>query len=174
MDLFEHYLSSLSEHDMRTEGSFMFYCNSGLEFYCRMLRSIALADEILSGEQIVTYSDFSKLQLLSQLFTDARLRCSMMSDVEDVPYASAATYAECMLEECKILKKIHLSKQMSVKELCDHVDSVSRVSPDDFNSLFLSEYPPELKSGMESFESKSEDRLDLLYAQIIVSAKMGF
>ncbi len=173
MDVYEHYLSSLSESDMRTEGAFIFYCNTGIDFYCRMIRSKALAKDILTGEQLVTYSDFSKLQLLTTVFTDAKARCKMMMNVEELPYGSAADYAGCMLDECSILKKIHLSKQMSVRELCEHVDALNRVSPDDFNKLFMPDYPPEIKEGLESFEEKSSDRLDLLYAQILVSSQFG-
>ena len=174
MDLLEHYLTSLSEEDMRSEGSFMFYCNAGMDFFCRMVRSKMLADEIESGVQLVTYSDFAKLQLLTQIFTDAKAICQKMSDEDDLPYRPAYDYSSCMLEECSILKKIYLSKQMSIKELCDHVDSVNRVSPDGFNKLFLPELSPEIKGGLETFEHKEEDRLDLLYAQIIVSSKLGF
>ena len=173
MDVYEHYLSSLAEEDMRREGAFIFYCNAGLDFYCRMIRSKALAEDILAGEQLVTYSDFSKLQLLTRIFTDAKAHCLMMKGNEELPYDSAADYAGCMLDECNILKKIHLSKQMSVEELCNHVDTLDRVSPDDFNKLFMPDYPPEIKEGLESFEKKSNVRLDLLYAQILVSSKFG-
>jgi len=152
----------------------MFYCNAGMKFYYHMVRSSVFADEILSGEKLVTYSDFSKLQVLTRIFTDAKSRCEMMSDVPDLPYDSAEAYVDCMLDECSILKKIYLSKQISVTDLCCHVDSLNHVVPDDFNSLFMPDYPPEIKEGLESFESKAKDRLDLLYAQVIVSVRLGF
>ncbi len=173
IDMYEHYLEKMSEKESHMEGAFMFYCRAGMDFYFHMARSLSLAEVILSGEQVVTYGDFSKLQFLTQLFTDAKTRCVMMGDVEGLPYDSALKYAECMLEECSILKRIHLSKQISVHELCDHVDARERVSPDDFNKLFMPDFPPEVQEGLQSFESKANDRLDLLYAQIIVSTKFG-
>jgi len=164
----------MNEADMKSEGAFVFFCNQGMKFYYHMMKCSLCVQEILSGEQMITYNDFSKLQLLTQIFTDAQKRCEAMADETDLPYASAKEYVDCMLEECSILKKIHLSKQISVNDLCCHVDNMSKADPDDFNKLFMPDYPPEIKDGLISFEKKSEDRMDLLYAQVIVAAKMGF
>ena len=163
----------MNPDDMKSEGEFVFICNAGMQFYYHMMRSLVCAQDMLEGKQIVTYSDFTKLQMLTSIFTDAQRRCESMVDEKDLPYGSAKDYVDCMLEECSILKKIHLSKPLSVRELCNHVDSMSKVDPDDFNKLFMPDYPQDVKDGLMSFESKSADRMDLLYARVVVAAKMG-
>ena len=174
MDLYEHYLESLDDKDMKSEGEFVFFCNTGMQFYYHMMRSSVCAQDMLLGKQIVTYSDFSKLQILTQIFADAKKRCDSMLEETDLPYVAAKSYIECMIEECSILKKIHLSKPIMVDELCNHVDAMSKVDPDSFNKIFMPDYPEDIRDGLMSFESKSSDRMDLLYACVVTSAKMGF
>jgi len=173
LDLYEHYIECMNQADMNSEGEFVFFCNQGMKFYYHIMRAASCIEEILSGEQMITYSDFTKLQLLTRIFTQAQQLCETMEGESDLPYASAKEYVNCMLEECSILKRIHLSKPIPVQDLCNHVDMMSVADPEDFNRLFFPEYSEDIKEGLMSFEGKSEDRLDLLYAHVFVAAKMG-
>ena len=158
---------------MRAESAFVVYTNLGLKLYIRMSRAIPLAEKMLNGEHLVPYTEFTRHQLLNSLFNKAKQRCVMMSDVTDVPYASAEEYIDFAMEECGILMKIYLSKQMSVNSLCAHIDRCERVSPDDFNAIFLPDYKEDVRQCVMNFESETEDRMDLVLAQILVAVSMG-
>lgn len=138
-----------------------------------MYRAIPIAEKMLKGEHFVTYTDFTRYQLLTNLFSKAKQRCEMLKDTPDVPYASAEEYIDYAIEECGILRKIYLSKQMSVDSLCSHLDRCDRIYPDDFNSIFLPDYPEDVKQCVMNFESTAEDRIDLILAQILVASSLG-
>ena len=158
---------------MKSESAFVLYTNLGLRLYIRMSRAIPLAEKMLKGEHMISYTDFTRYQLLSSLFNKAKQRCVMMRDYTDVPYASAEEYIDFAIEECGILMKVYLSKQMSVDSLCAHIDRCDRASPDDYNAIFLPDYKEDVRQCVMNFENETEDRMDLVLAQILVAVSLG-
>jgi len=173
MDIYEHYLTSLTEDDMKQESGFIFYCNLGIDFFVRISKARFIARALLSGDNPVSYSDFVKTQKIRDQLSQAKLKCTSMLDETDLPYDSAALYINCMLDECNIITRTYLSKQMALDELCMHADRRDRVSSEDFNKLFLCDYPPEERGNIISFQNKMKERAELIYAQILVASVMG-
>jgi hypothetical protein len=156
-----------------TESGFTFYCNLGMDLYMRMTRAKGYAKDILDGQPPVSYEDFMKFTKMKGLFTVAKEHCEPLVDFEDLPYAEANDYIDCMLDECSIMMRLHLSKPVGVDELCGHVDRRKMVSVDDFNKICLPDYDPRDRGDIVSFENKMQYRTDILYAMILVSAEMG-
>ncbi len=173
MDVYEHYLTSLDDEDMRQESGFIFYCNLGIDFFVRVSKSRFIAKSILNGENPISYSDFMKIQKLKDQFANAKTKCDSMLDETDLPYDSALRYARCMLEECSIITRMYLSKQIALDEICLHMDRRDSVTSDDFNKLCLPDFPPEERGNIVSFQNKMKDRSELFYAQILVNSVMG-
>ena len=165
-------MESLTEEDMRMESAFVAYCNIGIGAYYHFSMAQKWSEEILAGSKAVSYSDFMALQRLSELLRIAGERCDLMKDETDLPYVEAGRYIECMLDECSILMRTHLSKIVTIDELCYHLDFREYVDVDAFNKLFLPDYAPEVRREIIAFQNKFAARGDILYALLIVSAKM--
>ncbi|MBE6518490.1 MAG: hypothetical protein E7Z70_02960 [Thermoplasmata archaeon] len=165
-------MESLTEEDMRMESAFVAYCNIGISAYFHFSTAQRWSEEILGGRNPVSYPDFMSLQLLSELLRIAGERCDLMKDETDLPYLEAGRYIECMLDECSILMRTHLSKLVTKEELCYHLDFREFVDADAFNKLFLPDFAPEVRREIIAFQNRASSRGDILYALLIVSSKM--
>ena len=172
LELYQHYLNSLTEEDMKLESSFVFYSNLGIDFYIHMAAAKNIANAMLDGGAKVSYAEFIKTQKIRDMLNKSKARCDDLKDDTDLPYAAAGRYIDCMLNECSLILKMYLSKDISVKELCRHIDQRTYVSSDDYNKLFLTEFSPEDRGDMVSFQNNMKDRSDLMLAQLIVQNEL--
>ena len=166
-------MENLDEADVQNESAFLFLCNLGLQLFINLSNARSLASEMLQGKQPVAYSDYTRYVKIADLLEQSRERCEPLKGEEDLPYASALEYIECMIAECNLFIRIHLSKEISMDDLCDHIDEREVVDKDAFNKLFLPDYTPDLRAELVSFENHLSDRTNLLFAQVLVSHELG-
>ena len=158
---------------MYSESAFSFFVSLGLNFFIHMTNAKKYAALMLNEANVIPYSDFVTYQKVRELLMSSKERYELLKDETDLPYADAGRYIDCMLEECGIMIKIHLSKTIPLEDLCLHIDEREKVDKDVYNKLFLPEIAPEDRKTLLDFQAKSDSRLDVMYAQILVINKMG-
>ncbi len=171
--MYDHYLESLSEEERSFESSFTFYAYLGETISKALDLAKDKAISAIEGGQLVSYSDYTKYHRIREYFQQAKERCDLLKDDTDLPYDEADEYIMTVLEECSLLLKIHLSKQIIVEEVSILIDRLSTCTPEAFNKLFLPEYDPHVRAEIVSFENRLKDRYQIFLAQILISSELG-
>ena len=173
MDLYEQYMTSLDEPSMRYESTFVFFCTIGIDFYMHMTKAKNDTVKILAGFSPITYKDFSNYQRIKLLLEYGQRRCELLKEFTDLPYAEAAAYIRCMLDECSMLIKLHLSKTVPLEEVVLHIDERDKVHPDAFNKLILPDLLPEDRRDVVTFETKFDERTIMMYTMLLMDCELG-
>ncbi len=173
MDLYQDYMSSLEDSDMKLESAFIFYTNLGMHFFIHMTKARYHAMNILQGQNPISYADFMAYQKIRDILEKMKERCEMLKGDTDLPYEAAGLYMDVMLEECSIMFKFYLHKPIAVEELTTHVDNRDRVHCDEFNKLFLPEVAPEDRKDVLTFQKDMDKRLEIMYGQILAYNELG-
>ncbi|AMK13806.1 hypothetical protein AUP07_0757 [methanogenic archaeon mixed culture ISO4-G1] len=173
MDLYEHYLSSLEEAEMKDESAYIFFISAGIRFYIHMTNAKVIFKEMSEGDNPVSYSDFIQLQTLRETFEECKQRCEMMRDETDLPYRSAEKYIDLALETISVMTRVHLRKQIISEELAYLIDRIESTSCDDFNKLFLPDFDPHHRERIVLFENSFKTRIDIFLAMLLVYVDMG-
>ena len=158
---------------MMMESAFIFYCNLGLTFFIHMSKARIHAVKMLAGQNPISYAQFLGYQKIRDILLKSKERCELIKGDSDLPYESAELYMDVMLEECSMMFKFYLNKPIEMGDICKHVDIRERVSKDDYNKLFLTEVPPEDRKDVLDFQAGMNDRLEILYGQILVYNELG-
>ncbi len=158
---------------MSIESAFIFLTNLGLNFFIHMTRGRHIAANMLDGKDPIPYADYLKYRKIHDILMKSKERCDMLIEETDLPYENASRYIDCMLDECALMIKFYLSKPVNVNDICYIVDYREAVDKDDYNKLFLPEVAPEDRQEMIDFQNKSDERLDMMYAHILVYNELG-
>ena len=165
-------MEGMDETSLNLESQFVFLCNLGLQIFINMTKAKPIARSILDGKNPIQYSDFLGYQKIRDILLKSKERCDLLLDETDLPYKAAGHYIDCMLDECSIITRMYLSKPISSDELCYHIDFHEAVDCDEYNKLFLPEVPPENRYDVIDFQKKMDDRLVLIYAQLLVNLEL--
>ena len=166
-------MSSLDDADMKLESAFIFYTNLGMHFFIHMTKARYHAAAILSGNNPISYAEFTGYQKIRDMLTKSKERCDMLKGDTDLPYEAAGAYMDVMLEECSIMFKFYLNKPIAIEEITSHIDHRECVNHEAFNKLFLPEIAPEDRKDMLDFQSKMDHRLEIMYGQILAYNELG-
>ena len=158
---------------MRLESTFVFYCSVGIDFYMHMMKAKNDTVKILAGFSPITYKEFSFYQKIKLILEKARVRCNSLKGYTDLPYNDAGKYIDCMITECSMVIKLHLSKAVSHTDIISHIDAREMVVPEAFNKLFLTDFAPEDRKDVLDFERKYDDRTTMLYSMLLMAFELG-